>query len=503
MGKLITYDMLSGIREKHPNARIVHCHGVFDLFHVGHLLHLKSARRFGDILVVTVTPDQFVNKGPGRPRFSEQERAMMVVALEVVDYVCINRFPKAIETIQELRPHIFVKGPDYRNKELDVTGAIQEEEDAVRSVGGELVFTDDRLESSSQLLNQFFGIWDSDQRAAIEDLRACGGCALVLDILGQMERLKVLVVGEPIVDSYVFCHAEAISSKSPTISARFLYQEDYPGGSLAVANHLSSLGCQVTLLITDGQEAHFDRVLKNSLAPQITIERFPLIGSPTPHKTRFIQPFGSQRMFELINVRADQWLHNDPTQFIHRLEELACNHDLCLVADFGHGLFEEAVQKELTRLSVFVCVNVQTNSGNLGFNPFTKHHRFDYLSIDERECRLATHDRFTPIAELARQTVRTMIRTPSSITLGAGGSTYFDANGSEFFCPTFFREVVDSTGAGDAYFTITSLLTKLKVASPVVPFLGNCFAGLKTRIIGNKSAVSKTDLVRTIQALFK
>ncbi|MGD0615134.1 MAG: adenylyltransferase/cytidyltransferase family protein, partial [Verrucomicrobiota bacterium] len=55
--------------------RIVHCHGVFDLLHIGHIKHLEAARKLGDVLVVTLTPDRFVNKGPHRPAFPERLRA--------------------------------------------------------------------------------------------------------------------------------------------------------------------------------------------------------------------------------------------------------------------------------------------------------------------------------------------------------------------------------------------------------------------------------------------
>src|SRR5438105_12428740 len=61
--------------------RIVHCHGVFDVLHVGHIRHFEEARAFGDVLVVTLTPDAYVNKGPHRPAFNEALRAEVIAAL--------------------------------------------------------------------------------------------------------------------------------------------------------------------------------------------------------------------------------------------------------------------------------------------------------------------------------------------------------------------------------------------------------------------------------------
>src|SRR5579871_3325614 len=120
---------------------VVHCHGVFDPLHVGHIRHFEQARQWGDILVVTITPDRFVNKGPHRPAFSEALRAEAIAALESVDYVAVNEWPEATETIRLLCPDVFVKGSEFRSRK-DVTGAILREEAAIESVGGRIEFTD-------------------------------------------------------------------------------------------------------------------------------------------------------------------------------------------------------------------------------------------------------------------------------------------------------------------------------------------------------------------------
>lgn len=88
--KILRFEALSSVRAIHPENRIVHCHGVFDVLHAGHLSYFQAAKKRGEILVVTVTADAYVNKGPGRPYFTETVRATMVSALTVVDYVFIS-----------------------------------------------------------------------------------------------------------------------------------------------------------------------------------------------------------------------------------------------------------------------------------------------------------------------------------------------------------------------------------------------------------------------------
>lgn len=153
------------------DRRIVHCHGVFDLLHIGHIRHFEQARKLGDILVVTLTPDRYVNKGAGRPAFTESLRAEFLASLSCIDYVAINLWPTAVETIHMLRPHIFVKGSEFRNLN-DTIGHVSKEGEAIRSVGGEIAFTEDITYSSSGLINQYLSQYPNHVRDYLADF-AC------------------------------------------------------------------------------------------------------------------------------------------------------------------------------------------------------------------------------------------------------------------------------------------------------------------------------------------
>ena len=79
------------------------CHGVFDLLHIGHIKYFQEAKALSEILIVTLTPDKWVNKGPGRPAFTQDLRAEAIAALDCVDFVAINIWPTAIETIELIK----------------------------------------------------------------------------------------------------------------------------------------------------------------------------------------------------------------------------------------------------------------------------------------------------------------------------------------------------------------------------------------------------------------
>ncbi len=90
--KIIDLEVLATIiqEKKSEGKKVSHCHGCFDLMHPGHIKYFQVSKEMGDVLVVTVTPDVYVDKGPDRPVFNQTLRAESIAALECVDYVAIN-----------------------------------------------------------------------------------------------------------------------------------------------------------------------------------------------------------------------------------------------------------------------------------------------------------------------------------------------------------------------------------------------------------------------------
>lgn len=468
--KIVSIDHLS-----HGPATIL-CHGVFDVLHAGHLAYFHSAKRYGKRLVVSVTSDRYVNKGPGRPYFPSFVRAQMLAALDVVDLVVINDSPTAIPIIEKLKPSFYVKGPDYKNKAQDITGEIYNEERAVETNGGRLAFTEDETFSASHILNRFFIGWSDEQLRVIDYIKRLGGEGAVLGAIDSLSRLNVTVIGEPITDTYRFCSPEGLSSKSPSISARFGYEENYQGGAIAIERHLKELVNSVRFI-----------------EPEM----------PVPQKIRYISIDKAQRIFEVTHLPHDNWEMKEPQRFVDRMLTSCKESEVAIVADFGHGLFKGPVLNALWDISpkCFVGLNVQTNSSNFGFNLIRKHRRFEYLAMDLRELRLNSHDREGNPDTLA-QDLNRLVNRPIALTLGAGGASLYLKH-VKHHSPAFSDVVIDATGAGDAFFALSTCLTKMQVDPVIVLFLSNVFAGLKTKIIGNKFPVTKASLVKAVTAILK
>ncbi len=185
----------------------MHCHGVFDLLHVGHIRHFKQARKYGDVLVVTITPDKYVNKGPHRPTFNEKLRAEVLAALDLIDYVAVNKWPAAVETIKLLKPNFYVKGVEYENVENDLSGKILDEERAIKEVGGEIIFTQDITFSSTALINRYLHAFPKETEDFLMDFSKKYTSKQVISYLEQLKDLKILIIGEAIIDEYQYGHA--------------------------------------------------------------------------------------------------------------------------------------------------------------------------------------------------------------------------------------------------------------------------------------------------------
>lgn len=140
---------------KAKKLKVVLCHGCFDLMHPGHIKYFQAAKQMGDILIATITPDKFVDKGPGRPVFNQQLRSESIAALECVDFVAVNQWPTAENTLRLLEPNYYVKGQEFE-KLKDETGKIQKENKVLKEIGAEMRFTQEIVFSSTKLLNNFF-----------------------------------------------------------------------------------------------------------------------------------------------------------------------------------------------------------------------------------------------------------------------------------------------------------------------------------------------------------
>ncbi len=503
--KIHTIDELAVIVAalKQKGERVVQCHGVFDLLHPGHIRHLEAARREGTILVVTVTPDRFVGKGPGRPVFNQRLRAESLAALQIVDYVAINEWARATEAIKRIKPDVYAKGSDYANREGDITGGIFEEEEAVKAAGGRLHFTDEITFSSTQLLNEHFSVYPERAGSFLKGFRQNHSADDIISKLQGLSRLNVLVIGDTIIDEYWYCEALGRSSKGTIITTRFLEEEQFAGGVLAAANHLAGFCGKVHLVTCLGRDGAYEEFAGSRLKPNITSKFFFRQDAPTVVKRRFVQPVSLAKMFEVCFID-DHFLPAPLEQEVCRyLEGIIKDYDLVLVTDFGHGFIGSGIVRVLCEQSRFLAVNTQSNSANAGYNLITRYPRADYICIDEPETRLACRDKFGKLEDLALDISKRLNTDRLIITRGSSDTLVYSKDEGFSRVPVFSLDIVDTIGAGDAFLSVTSPCVAAGYPMEQVGFIGNAVGALKVRIVCNRSPVEPVPLYKFITALMK
>jgi rfaE bifunctional protein nucleotidyltransferase chain/domain len=488
---------------KAQGKKIVHSHGVFDLLHVGHIRHFEGAKRMGDVLVVTLTRDEHVNKGPHRPAFPQDLRAEAIAALSVVDYVAINRWPLSVETIKLLRPDIYVKGSEYKIPEKDITGGIIPEAEAVRAVGGEIRFTDDIAFSSSALLNRHLSVFPPEVDRYLEMFRSRHSVDEVLEWLNRASSLRPLVIGEAIIDEYVFCEGIGKSTKDPVLAVLQQSIEACAGGSMAIANHLAGFCGRVDLVTQLGSNERREDFIRRALRPNVQPVLLTKSGAPTVHKRRIVDRYSGNKLLEIYVMEDSMTAGDDAKQLRGALEEVSRTSDLTIVADYGHGMMTPAAIEWLCKSSQFLAVNAQSNAGNHGFNPISKYSRSDYICLAGHELALENRQRDGSLRDGLLRLAGRVDCPRFTVTVGKWGTLHYDRAAGFTEAPALATVVQDRVGAGDAVLAVTSMLVRVGAPWDIIAFVGNVAGAEIVAELGNRTPTERVSLSRHITSLMR
>ena len=479
---------------------LVHCHGTFDLIHPGHIVHFEEAKALGDLLVVTITGEKCVNKGPGRPYFNDQLRSRWLAALACVDYVVIIPFPAAVEAIECVRPHFYCKGREYADPAADLTGNLADDILTVQRVGGEMRYLGSILFSSTRLLNKHFepyppAVKNFCQRVALE----CPP-ARFRQIVDDFAQLKVLVIGDIIFDRYSTVEVQGLTSKNRILSGRFVGEEMQAGGALAVYRHLREFTSHVKLIGLAGTESWLEAKLAEFVAPGGD----EIVRSPdftTVVKQRYVEPRAEGK--ELAKLFSVNFINKRPPgealqhALLEKIRAQIGNYDLVLVMDFGHGVMEDLVRGFVQDHAPFLAVNCQTNSNNHGFNILNRRYRrADVFTLDQTELHLAVGRREIDFGKELSTLANHLGSSYAWLTRGAHETLGRNCVTDISACPPLETTVVDTVGAGDAFCAVASLAAVSRVPLNVATFMGQLAGAQAVKIVGNAEPIRKSRLLK-------
>jgi len=496
--KILSYDELMRVRSELAASghSLVQCHGCFDIVHPGHIRHLRFAASQGDRLIVSITADEFVNKGPDRPMFTHDLRAENLAALEFVDWVYIHHNATAVDLLKDVRPDIYIKGAEYAQKK---DPRFADEREIVESYNGRVVF------SSSDVVYSSTAIVESIQSTSRPnpDIAGIAQIAQELDLsTGQIDRTlnaaagkRVLVIGETILDSYTHCQWPEIADEHPMLSLRPISTDHYDGGAAIVALHLAGLGVRPILCTPIPKQ--FDAEGFVSRMERAGIDVLPIeVDGSMPEKKRFI--VGRDKVMKLDCTEQFEITTAQREKLIGQVQAIA-DFDGVILTDFGLGFLSNGISQELIDVLRDRVELIAGDVSGIRSNLLSMR-GVDVLCPSESELRHAMNDYISPVRELAENLLAVMGVRAVVVTLGHNGVAIVTDDTKYLSLPALSQDPIDVLGCGDAL--LASLSVGLLGGGGFIEsaYIGSLAAAVAGSMMGNL-AVGRAEIISKSQSL--
>ena len=486
--KIVDFESLAQIlREQRKRGKtIVQCHGCFDIVHPGHVRYLQFARQLGDVLVVSLTGDAVVSKGPDRPYIPQELRAENLAAFEFVDWVVIDPNATACESLEALQPDVYVKGREYAGAN---DPRFVREREIVERYGGRVVFhSGDVVFSSTRLIESLEG----EEHLSECRLRVlCNRNAIDLstaraNVEGFVDT-PVIVVGDVIRERYVFCDASEAADDAPVLSLRKLGCESYWGGAVAAAMQLQALGARPLLVTTIGQDAVSGEIMRELEEREIETHALPL-RRRLVKRTTFVAD--DAKVLKLSDGDCELLDSASERRVAAMIAERLVGVRLLAWCDHGYGTITPGlvgtVADVARRRDVTVAGCAPGPRGEI-----RSLHNTDLLCITERRLREAMHDMGSGLPAVAWNLLNGSTGQTAIVSLHKRGLIGFDGRGAEGdvacgagrrrcdspqrlrseFVPALGGHFVDALGVDEAVLSVASLALANGGTLPLATYL--------------------------------
>jgi rfaE bifunctional protein kinase chain/domain/rfaE bifunctional protein nucleotidyltransferase chain/domain len=501
VGKLCPLERLEalGRRYRARGKTVVHCHGCFDIVHPGHLRYLQFASMQGDVLLVSLTGDDAIEKSDGtRPYMPQELRAEALAALEFVDHVVISETPDASPIISRLRPDLYVKGKDY---EHSAHPGFLAEKELVEALGGRVMFSSgDVVYSSTAIVDEMEGLLEREGFGPASSARLAACCerwGLSAPSARELvERgfggLRVAIVGDIICDEYVFCDAGGVASEAPILAVRTVEERHYLGGAGVVAAHVKALGAEAVLVSAMGRDAASAEMAARLDELQIATRTWTTRAS-LPVKRRYL--VDTQKVLKVDRAAPQPLDSTTETEVLRALEELRPDLDAVIFCDFGFGTIG---QRLLSRALPALRRSVPVIAGDISRpqRSLLAMKGVDLLAPNELELRSVMGDFESSLPGVAFRLMKQLRVANLAVTMGSRGCVLFrprEPRREEWFTsrlrsdyvPSLSSHAVDPVGAGDAFLAAATLSLCAGGTLNQAGYLGSAAAAIAVEQIGN------------------
>lgn len=455
--------------------------GHFNVLHPGHLRLFKFARECGERLIVAVESDRIAGTAA---YISEDLRLEGVHTNGFVDDAFI--FDTKIEdVIDSYRPDIVVKGREHEdnfNVELEV----------LSTYGGELRFgAGDLVFSSSQLLKKEMSS-SSARKIDLPDAflrRNQISLDTISCYIEQFKKLRIVVVGDVIVDEYISCQPLGMSQEEPTIVVTPIESQMFLGGSAIVAAHAASLGASVDLISVSGDDASggfvSERLREHQVKPNILIDGT----RPTSLKQRYMSK--GKSLLRVSHLRQDAISKVLQKRLIETVSQKMLGIDLLVFSDFNYGCLPQAVVDNLISRAraagVLVAADSQTSS-QLG--DISRFKGVDLITPTEHEARVSMKNQEDGIVVLAEELRKAADAKHILLKLGEEGllvqSRKSETGVVSDQVPALNPSPKDTSGAGDSLLISAAMAMAIGASIWEMGFIGSLAAAVQVSRLGNR-----------------
>ena len=466
--------------------------GKFNVVHPGHLRLFRHAKEICDHLVIGVYPDDW---SPDL-LLPATERLAGVRANTWVDaaFLLKGGIEKAII---DLRPDVVLKGKEHETLENIEKLPVESYGGVLRFAGGDL-----RL-SSSAVLQAEEGYQNSLIHHADDYLnrhQISKG-----DLIGQVEAMsnvRVLVIGDLIIDRYIDCHPIGMSAEDPTIVVSPFATKLFVGGAGIVASHACQLGGASTLVSICGDDEQGRFATTELEKSGVIMHVFSDSDRPTTLKTRYRA--NNQTLLRVNELRDHQIDHERSAEILSCILDVLPEFDLVIFSDFSYGLLTEALVENTIRAGQarnLVMAGDSQSSSQVG--DLARFRNLSLLTPTEKEARLAVRDSNSGLVGISQSLGKLTNGKHIPITLGGEGVFLHapESNGKTWEddrIPALNVNPVDVSGAGDAFLVSTAICLAAGVDIWAAIYIGSIASGCQVSRMGNVP-LSKDDLLRAIR----
>jgi len=468
-------------------SRRVLCHGKFEVLHPGHTRHLEWASRQGEVLFVTLAE----NGAEWASSVPIETRLETIAALSMVDYVAKVPCLDASRSVAVLRPDILVRGVEYRTFRRHFT---EREKAELAKYGGQLLFSSGSAGFGNSSGDDRDPTGRSARQASLLNLieRQDLKITHLEEALTAFSQLEVAVVGDCIVDEYIFCDALGMSAEDPVIVVRPRTTERFVGGAAIVAEHAQSLGAKAHYFSVVGDDSASEHVREHADKSGVDYHLFTDTSRPTTVKQRFL---ASQKKLLRVSYLEERAISESlADELLTALEQQIAELDLIILSDFSYGVNSTQVRDAVCALArkhgVKVTADVQCSSQ---IATVARYKNIDLVTPTEREARMSLLDMDSGLTDIGLRLLDQTGNKDLVIKLGENGLLILNGQREDGvlkdarteYLTSFAEEVRDPMGAGDAFLAACSLALAAGADIFEASILGNVAAAVEVLRVGN------------------